>query len=401
MTLSSSRLAPAFAWIDAELERLQAAQLRRWQRVRESPHAGGWVQLDGRQLLDFGSNDYLGLAADPEVIDAVRHAVGESGWGSGASPLVSGYGVLHRRLERDLAAHEQTEACALLPTGFAANVAAITALAGPGDLILSDELNHASIIDGCRLSRATVAIYRHGDVAHAAELLSRQIATSSPRRILIVTDGLFSMDGDFAPLSGLVELAESQAAMLLVDEAHATGVWGAEGRGSCEELGVDTHCLVRVGTLSKALGSLGGFVVGPHAVIDWIRNAARPYIFSTAQPEAIAAASLAALRLVQRQPHRRQQLQENAARVRTALQAQGWDLCGSASQIIPLRIGSAAEAWRLSGDLAEAGLFVPAIRPPAVPEGGARLRLSLSWLHTPEQLSRLIEVLGNVRGTVN
>ncbi len=196
MTLSSSRLSPAYAWIDAELSRLQAAQLRRWQRVRESPHAGGWVQLDGRQLLDFGSNDYLGLAADPEVIDAVRHAAGEYGWGSGASPLVSGYGVLHRRLERDLAAHEQTEACALLPTGFAANVAAITALAGPGDLILSDELNHASIIDGCRLSRAAVAIYRHGDVAHASELLSRQIATSSPRRILIVTDGLFSMDGD-------------------------------------------------------------------------------------------------------------------------------------------------------------------------------------------------------------
>lgn len=386
-----------FAWIAAELERLESAELRRWQRVRESPHAGGLVQLDGRQLLDFGSNDYLGLAADPQVIDAVRHATGEYGWGSGSSPSVSGYGVLHRRLERELATHEQTEACTLLPTGFAANVAAITALAGPGDLILSDELNHASIIDGCRLARATVSIYRHGDVAHAAELLARHTANSSTRRILIVTDGLFSMDGDFAPLRQLVELAASTGAMLLVDEAHATGVWGAAGRGSCEELQINLQNVVRVGTLSKALGSHGGFIVGPQLVIDWIRNAARPYIFSTAQPEATAAASLAALRLVHVEPHRRTELQANAAWVRGELQAQGWDLCGSASQIIPLRIGSSAHALKLAANLADDGLFVPAIRPPAVPAGGARLRLSLSWLHSREQLQSLIAALSRLR----
>lgn len=377
--------------------RLETAELRRWQRVRESPHAGGMVQLDGRQLLDFGSNDYLGLAADSELIDAVRHAAGEHGWGSGASPLVSGYGVLHRRLELELAAHEQVEASTLLPTGFAANVAAITALAGPGDLILSDQLNHASIIDGCRLARATVGIYRHGDVQHAAELLARQTASSAPRRILIVTDGLFSMDGDFAPLPGLVELAASAGAMLLVDEAHATGVWGAAGRGSCEELRIETRNVVRVGTLSKALGSLGGFIAGPQLVIDWIRNAARPYIFSTAQPEAIAAASLAALRLVQREPRRRQELREKAAWVRGELLAQGWDLCGSESQIIPLRVGSSGRALRLAAELVEAGLFVPAIRPPAVPEESARLRLSLSWLHSADQLQCLVETLSRLR----
>lgn len=387
-----------FEWIAAELQRLESTDLRRWQRVRESPHVGGMVQLDGRQLVDFGSNDYLGLAADARLIDAVRHAAGEAGWGSGASPLVSGYGVLHRRLELELAKFEQAEAALLLPTGFAANVAAITALAGPGDLILSDALNHASLIDGCRLSRAETAIYRHGDAEHAGELLAaRRRATTPPRRVLIVTDGLFSMDGNFAPLRQLEQLAREAGAMLLVDEAHASGVWGTCGRGSCEEFGIDERNLVRVGTLSKALGSLGGFVVGPATVIEWIRNSGRPYIFSTAQPEAVAAASLAALRLVQSEPQRRIELRGQAAWLREMLVKQGWDIGASASQIIPLQVGSAANALRLSSVLSEAGMFVPAIRPPAVPEGSCRLRISLSWLHTAEQLRRLVEVLGEIR----
>lgn len=392
-----------FEWITAELQRLESADLRRWQRVRESPHVGGMVQLDGRQLVDFGSNDYLGLAADGRLIDAVRHAAGEAGWGSGASPLISGYGVLHRRLELELAKFEQAEAALLLPTGFAANVATITALAGPGDLILSDALNHASLIDGCRLSRAETAVFRHGDAAHAAELLeARRRTAKPPHRVLVVVDGLFSMDGDFAPLQQLEALARENGAMLLVDEAHASGVWGASGRGSCEELGIDERNLVRVGTLSKALGSLGGFVVGPAAVIEWIRNSGRPYIFSTAQPEAVAAASLAALRLVQSEPQRRIELREKAAWLRAALVNQGWDIGASASQIIPLQVGAAAQALRLSTALSDAGMFVPAIRPPAVPEGSCRLRISLSWLHPEEQLRRLVEVLGEIReGTTN
>jgi 8-amino-7-oxononanoate synthase len=391
----------AYGWVDDELRRLEAAQLRRLLRVRESPHVGGMVQLDGRQLIDFGSNDYLGLAADARLIDAVRHATGEVGWGSAASPLVSGYGVLHRRLEQELAAFEHCEAALLFPTGFAANVAAVTTLAGPDDLILSDELNHASIIDGCRLSRARIAIYRHADAGHAGELIAAHQRQNPPRRILIVSDSLFSMDGDFAPLRELADLADETGAMLLVDEAHATGVWGERGSGVCEQLGVEQRIAVRIGTLSKGLGSLGGFAVGPQSVIEWIRNAGRSWIFSTAQPEAIAAASLAAIRAVQTEPQRRVELRERASWLRGELQRQGWDLCGSTSQIIPLRIGAAGRAVELAAQLMEAGFFVPAIRPPAVPEGGSRLRLSLRWSHTGEQLQRLVDTLGILRKTID
>ena len=391
----------AYGWVDDELKRLEEAQLRRLLRVRESPHVGGMVQLDGRQLIDFGSNDYLGLAADARLIDAVRHAAGEAGWGSAASPLVSGYGVLHRRLEQELAALEQCEAAVLFPTGFAANVAAVTTLAGADDLILSDELNHASIIDGCRLSRAHIAIYRHADAGHAGELIAAHQRQNPPRRILIVSDSLFSMDGDFAPLRELADLADETGAMLLVDEAHATGVWGERGSGVCEQLGVEGRIAVRIGTLSKGLGSLGGFAVGPQSVIEWIRNSGRSWIFSTAQPEAIAAASVAAIHAVQTEPQRRVELRERARWLRGELQRQGWDLCGSTSQIIPLRIGAAGRAVELAAQLMEAGFFVPAIRPPAVPEGGSRLRLSLRWSHTGEQLQRLVETLGILRKTID
>ena len=389
-----------YGWVDEELRRLESAQLRRLLRVRESPHVGGMVQLDGRQLIDFGSNDYLGLAADQRLIDAVRHATGEVGWGSAASPLVSGYGVLHRRLEQELAALEKCEAAVLFPTGFAANVAAVTTMAGPDDLILSDELNHASIIDGCRLSRARIAIYRHADAGHAAELIAARRRENSPRRILIVSDSLFSMDGDFAPLRELADLADETGAMLLVDEAHATGVWGERGSGVCEQLGVEQRIAVRIGTLSKGLGSLGGFAVGPQSVIEWIRNAGRSWIFSTAQPEAVAAASLAAIEVVRSEPQRRVELHARASWLREELRGQGWDLCGSTSQIIPLRIGAAGRAVELAAKLMEAGFFVPAIRPPAVPEGGSRLRLSLRWSHTVEQLQRLVDTLGEMRKTI-
>lgn len=389
-----------YGWVYEELQRLESVQLRRVLRVRESPHVGGMVQLDGRQLIDFGSNDYLGLAADTRLIDAVRHATGEAGWGSAASPLVSGYGVLHRRLERELAALEQSEAAVLFPTGFAANIAAVTTLARAGDLILSDELNHASIIDGCRLSRARIAVYRHADVGHAAEFIAACRRENPPRRILIVSDSLFSMDGDFAPLRELADLADETGAMLLVDEAHATGVWGDRGSGVCEQLGVERRIAVRIGTLSKGLGSLGGFVVGPQSVIEWIRNAGRSWIFSTAQPEAVAAASLAAIDIVRSEPQRRVELHARASWLRDKLRGQGWDLCGSDSQIIPLRVGAAGVAVELAAKLMEAGFFVPAIRPPAVPEGGSRLRLSLRWSHTGEQLQRLVETLGGMRKAI-
>ncbi|MFM7564245.1 MAG: aminotransferase class I/II-fold pyridoxal phosphate-dependent enzyme, partial [Planctomycetota bacterium] len=221
-----------------------------------------------------------------------------------------------------------------------------------------------------------------------------------PRRILIVSDSLFSMDGDFAPLRELADLADETGAMLLVDEAHATGVWGDRGSGVCEQLGVEQRIAVRIGTLSKGLGSLGGFAVGPQSVIEWIRNAGRSWIFSTAQPEAVAAASLAAINIVRSEPQRRVELHARSSWLREELRGQGWDLCGSASQIIPLRIGAAGRAVELAAKLMDAGFFVPAIRPPAVPEGGSRLRLSLRWSHTGEQLQRLVETLAEMRKTI-
>lgn len=378
-------------WIAEELAGLRRRDWLRELRVRESPHVTGLVQLDGTGLADFGSNDYLGLSADARLVEAVRRAVGEHGWGSAASPLVSGYGVLHRRLEEELACFMETEAAALFTSGFAANVSAITALTGPGDLILSDQLNHASIVDGCRLSRAATVIYRHGDAEHVRALLGER---SQFRRVLIVTDGLFSMDGDFAPLPELAALAAEFDCMLMVDEAHAVGVWGASGRGSIELLGVRSGVDVVVGTLSKGLGGIGGFVAGSADLIAWLRNRGRHYLFSTALPAAAAAASLAALGIVKSEPRHREQLQTAVRRV--AGQLAGLEVPVQ-SQIIPVLLGSERKALETAERMRQAGLFVPAIRPPAVPADQCRLRVSLRAGLRPEDTDRLVEVLRQVR----
>jgi 8-amino-7-oxononanoate synthase len=284
----------------------------------------------------------------------------------------------------------------LFSTGYAANVGTVTALVGRGDAVYSDELNHASIVDGCRLSRAEVRVYRHADADHLAELLRRD--SGAFRRRLIVTDGLFSMDGDVAPLGALAELAGRHEAMLAVDEAHATGVLGAGGRGSCEAAGVEAAVDVRIGTLSKGLGSIGGFVVGRRGVIEWLVNRARTYVFSTALPSPAAAASRAALEIVRHEPERRRRLAETAAALRLTLAAQGWNIGPSTSQIIPLVVGNAAETLSLAAALRERGLLVPPIRPPSVPDGASRLRLSLSFGHTPEMVGRLVAALVQLRG---
>jgi len=293
-------------------------------------------------------------------------------------------------LERQLAEFEQTEAALLFTTGYAANVGVVTALVGRGDAVFSDALNHASIVDGCRLSRAEVFVYPHADVDALAAMLadSRRF-----RRRLIVTDGLFSMDGDVAPLDRLAELAERHDAMLVVDEAHATGVFGANGRGTCEAAGVEDRVDARVGTLSKGLGGIGGFVVGRRALVDWLVNKARPYVFSTALPPAAAAASCAALDIVRDEPARRGDLLQRAATLREALREQGWDVGPSESQIIPLVVGDAGRTMRSAATLRERGYLVPPIRPPSVPEGASRLRLSLSYGHTPEMLAGLLAAL--------
>lgn len=407
------------SWIDDELEGLARDGLRRRLAVRGGRQSAR-VVLDGKELVNFGCNDYLGLAADERLAAAARAAIDREGWGSGASPLVSGRSAVHAELERRLAEFEGTEAALVFPSGFAANAGIIPALVDEGDAIFADGKNHASLIDGCRLSRAARFVYPHGD----CEALEGQLReTAGFRRRLIVTDTLFSMDGDLAPLVRLAELAERYDGMLMVDEAHATGVFGRRGRGVVEHLSgsvpffdeaasrgrpapskkgtdpLDLHHRVhiRVGTLSKALGTGGGFVCGRQSLIDWLANRARTYVFSTAQPSAMSAAALAALDIVRDEPKRREQLVAAAASLRASLRKQGWNTGDSESQIIPIYVGDPERAVALAGRLREAGFFVPAIRPPSVPEGESLLRLSLCHHHTPEMVDALVGQIDKLR----
>ncbi len=384
----------SLAWIDAELSALAERDLLRRLMAHEGAQ-GATLSLDGRAFLNFGSNDYLGLAADPRLADAAKQTLDHEGCGSGASPLIVGRAESHQRLERRLAEFEQTEAALVFTSGFAANVGTVAALVGSGDAVFSDALNHASLVDGCRLSRAEVHVYPHGDWRALETLLQKKAAA---RRRLIVTDSLFSMDGDLAPLVELSELAQKHGCMLLVDEAHATGVFGNQGRGACEWLGVERQVDIRIGTLSKALGAAGGFVCGSRALIEWLVNRARTYVFSTALPPAIAAAAIAALDLVREEPQRRAQLLDRSRHLADTLREQGWQVGPTVSQIVPLVVGEARRALELSGALAERGIWAPAIRPPSVPAGAARLRISLSFAHDDAMVERLVNALNEVRG---
>ena len=379
------------AWIGDELESLEGGGLLRRRTTQLGP-TGAHCNVASGKLVNFGSNDYLGLADDARLSRAVCEAIDdEQGWGSGASPLVTGYAIAHRELEQRLAVFEDTAAALLFSSGFAANVGAIAALVGRGDVIFGDEKNHASIIDGCRLSRADVQVYPHKDIEQLEDMLRE---SNGYRRRLIVTDSLFSMDGDLAPLVELANLAEQYDGMLMVDEAHATGVFGKHGRGVAEMLGVERGVHVRIGTLSKALGCAGGFVAGPTMLIDWLVNRARPYVFSTAHPAAGAAAAMAALDIVRDEPERRVKLLEIAEKFRGALRRQGWNVGDSASQIVPVIVGDARRTMALAEQLRGRGFFVPGIRPPSVPQGQSLLWISLSYAHTEEMIAGLIEALG-------
>ncbi len=386
---SHTPLPEPLAWIDGNLGSLATRDLLRPHRVRQG-RQGARIVLDGRTLLNFGANDYLGYAGDVRLTKAASKASCAEGFGAGASPLVSGHSIAHENLERAIASLLGVEASLVFPSGFAANSATIPALVGEGDAIFSDERNHASLIDGCRLSRASVTVYPHRDVAALDRMLA---AAGVVRRTLIVTDTLFSMDGSIPPLADLCDIARRHGAILMADEAHATGVFGERGSGLVEHAGCADGVHVRVGTLSKALGAAGGFVAGHEKLIEWLRHSARAWIFSTAHPPGVAAAATRAIGLVGQEPERRRELLLRAAAFRERLTRLGLTIGAAEAQIMPVIVGEPAEAVALSARLAQAGFFVPAIRPPSVPQGRSLVRVSLSWLHGDDDLARLADAL--------
>lgn len=377
-------------WIDEALaERAARGLFRRLDAVE--PAGPG-----GREPVAFASNDYLGLAGDPRLrAAALAAAESAATWGAGASPLVSGWRGPHRELAEALARFEGAEAVALFPSGFAANLGTVAALVGPGDAVYLDRLNHACLVDGARLSGASLRVYSHADADRLGRALARDRGRF--RRVLIATDGVFSMDGDLAPLAEIADLADRFEAMLLVDEAHGTGVFGPDGRGAASECGVAGRVPVKVGTLSKALGSIGGFVAGSRRLVDWLVNQARPLIYSTALPPAAAGAALEALRIVEAEPWRRDRARQLGLRVGRALAAAGHAVEPRNSPIVPVVVGEPGRAVELADRLRGRGLIVPAIRPPTVPAGTARLRISLNAGHLDAEVDALIEALGPAR----
>lgn len=369
------------------LAQLDARHLRRaLQTISSAP--GPRVRLDDREVLQFCSNDYLGLAADPRLKQAAVDAVSRLGSGAGSSRLVSGTSDIHADLERALAELKGVEAALVFTSGYQANIGAISALMGPGDAIFSDERNHASLIDGCRLSRASIGVYRHVDVEHLDQLLA---AAPSQGQRLIVTESVFSMDGDVAPLRDLVDLARRWDAWILVDEAHATGVFGERGGGVVEELGLAAEIDVQIGTLGKALGSMGAFAAGSRALVDWLTNVARTFIYTTAlSPPAVAAARVA-VDVVRREPERRQRLWNHATTMRSRLADHGFRLGPTQSPIVPLLVGDDERALSLSAELLQRDVLVPAIRPPTVPPGTSRLRVVPTATHSSDDIEAALE----------
>lgn len=375
--------------VHERLEELRELGLYRRLRVISGPQ-GPRVVLDGRPVLLLCSNNYLGLADHPRVREAAADAAMRWGVGAGASRLVSGTMRVHRRLEQRLAEFKGAEAALLFGSGYMANVGVVSALARRGEVVFSDELNHASIIDGCRLSRAETFVYRHCDTGHLDWALRR----AGDRSALIVTDSVFSMDGDIAPLLELVELARRHRARLVVDEAHGVGCMGPGGRGAVHEAGLEREVDVVVGTLGKALGAYGAYVTCDGELARYLVNASRPFIFSTAPPPPAVAAALAALDVLAGGDRLVQRLAANADALRDELAREGFDVSGSSTQIVPLVIGDAALSMRICEQAIERGVFAQAIRPPTVPEGTSRLRLAVMATHTGEELREAARVLG-------
>ncbi|WP_029133084.1 8-amino-7-oxononanoate synthase [Sedimenticola selenatireducens] len=378
--------------LEPELERRRAEHLYRRRRVLDSAQ-GPLLQMDGKSLLSFCSNDYLGLANHPDVIAALQRGAGQYGAGSGSAHLVSGHSAAHHALEEELAAFAGRPRALLYSTGYMANQGVITALLGRGDTLYQDRLNHASLIDGGLLSRAELKRYPHNDLA----ALAARMACQSGGDALVAVDGVFSMDGDLAPLPELARICQEQQAWLMVDDAHGIGVLGRDGRGSVDHFGLDDQAVpILMGTLGKAFGTFGAFVAGSEALIETLIQQSRSYIYTTALPPAVAEATRASLRLVQAEGWRRERLQQLISRFREGAAQLGLELMASETAIQPILAGSAEQAVAWSQGLEDQGLLVTAIRPPTVPEGSARLRVTLSASHTVDQLDRLLEALGKL-----
>jgi glycine C-acetyltransferase/8-amino-7-oxononanoate synthase len=382
--------------IAAHLAELERRGLSRRLRLISGPQ-GPTVLLEGKPVLLLCSNNYLGLADHPRVREAAAEAAMRWGVGAGASRLVSGTMTIHGRLEERLAAFKGSEACLLFGSGYLANLGVIGSLAGSGDTIFSDELNHASIVDGCRLSRAEVVVYRHRDVEHLEWSMHRQSGgRDSQARRVIVTDSVFSMDGDVAPLAALTELAQAYGARIVVDEAHAIGNLGPDGRGAVAEAGLEGEVDVVIGTLGKALGSYGAYACASAEMVRYLLNTARSLIFSTAPPPPAVAGALAALALLRERPHRVQRLRSNARVLRRALAAEGFTVPDSEMHIVPLIVGEERAAMRFCQEAIERGVFAQAIRPPTVTEGTSRLRLTVMASHTAAELRMAAGVFGKI-----
>jgi glycine C-acetyltransferase len=380
------------AWMEAEIAALKESGLFTNIRTIDSP-MDAWVKIDGRDLLNFCANNYLGLANHPRIRSAAKRAIDMFGVGPGAVRTIAGTMTLHVQLEKRLADFKKAEACISFQSGFSANLAAIPALVGRGDVIFSDSLNHASIIDGCRLSRAQVVRYDHVDVD---DLRRKVVETTEYGRRLIVTDGVFSMDGDIAPLDNILQVAEEHDILLMVDDAHGEGVLGKGGRGIVDHFGLHGRVDIEVGTLSKAFGVVGGMVAGKKAVVDWLRQRGRPFLFSSAMTVPDVGACLEAVNLLEESTELVDRLWSNAAVFKEGMQGLGFDTGNSETPIVPVMLGEAPLAQAFSHRLFEKGVFAMAIGFPTVPRGKARIRVMNSAAHSAADLEQALETFAEV-----
>ncbi len=384
---------PQLQYLADELAALEAKGLRFRLRVLEGEQKPISI-FDGRRVINLSSNNYLGLTTHPRLRQAAHQALDREGVGSGAVRTISGTMAIHMELEAKIAAFKHTEAAVVFQSGFTANAGTVSAILGREDFIISDELNHASIIDGARLSRATIKVFPHRDVA-AAEARLKEVA-GQPGRKLLITDGVFSMDGDIAPLPQLCDWAEKYGAIMMVDDAHASGVLGKNGRGTVDHFGLHGRVDVQVGTLSKAVGALGGYVCGRRELIEFLYHRGRPFLFSTSHPPAVAATCLAAFQVLEDEPERIERLWDNTRFFKAGLQQLGFNTGTSETPITPIMVGEGRKAMAFSAALFQAGLLATGIAFPTVPEGKARLRTIVTATHTREELTQALDILARV-----